>query len=341
MSSAAPSHPHPARVVLTVAVGIAVISGALTALQTRVNSQLSLELGDGILASVISFASGLVILTIAVLVAPRGRDGLARLTTSVRERRTPWWYLIGGLFGAVFVVGQGLTAAVLGVALFTIAAVATQTITGAVIDRVGLGDLPKRPVTALRVVASLLALGAVTFSGLAELRVDVPIGLLILPLLAGVGIGFQQAITGQVRHVSQSALTATFINFLTGTTVLILAAIVHTIVVGWVASFPSNPLLYTGGVLGVLFIGGAAVVVRTAAEGSKGDVRTIGVLLLGLGTIAGQLLGALVLDLVIPISGRGLPTTTVIGTLLTLVAVSLAVLSARRSHVATPPLTEP
>lgn len=330
MSSAAPSHPHPSRFVLIVAVGIAVISGALTALQTRVNSQLSLELGDGILASVISFGSGLVILTIVVLVAPRGRDGLARLTTSVRERRTPWWYLIGGLFGAVFVVGQGLTAAVLGVALFTIAAVATQTITGAVIDRVGLGDLPKRPVTALRVVASLLALAAVTFSGLAELRVDVPIGLLILPLLAGVGIGFQQAITGQVRHVSQSALTATFINFLTGTTVLILAAIVHTIVVGWVASFPSNPLLYTGGVLGVLFIGGAAVV-----------VRTIGVLLLGLGTIAGQLLGALVLDLVIPISGRGLPTTTVIGTLLTLVAVSLAVLSARRSHVATPPLTEP
>ena len=80
----------------------------------------------------------------------------------------------------------------------------------------------------------------------------------------------------------------------------------------------------------MLFIGGAAVV-----------VRTIGVLLLGLGTIAGQLLGALVLDLVIPISGRGLPTTTVIGTLLTLVAVSLAVLSARRAHVATPPLTEP
>ena len=53
MSSAAPSHPHPSRFVLIVAVGIAVISGALTALQTRVNSQLSLELGDGILAAVI------------------------------------------------------------------------------------------------------------------------------------------------------------------------------------------------------------------------------------------------------------------------------------------------
>lgn len=315
---------------LIVAVAIAVMSGGLTALQTRVNSQFALELGDGILASVISFGSGMVILTIAVLVAPRGRDGLARLTASVREHRTPWWFLIGGVFGALFVVGQGLTAAVLGVALFTIATVATQTISGAVIDRVGVGDLPKRPVTVLRVVASLLALAAVIFTGLAELRVDVPIALLILPLLAGVGIGYQQAINGQVRHVSQSALTATFLNFLTGTIVLVVAAIVHTLIVGWVATFPTNPLLYTGGVLGVLFIGAAAAV-----------VRTIGVLLLGLGSIAGQLLGALVLDLVIPISGSGLPVTTVVGTLLTLVAVTLAVLSARRSHMPTPPITEP
>jgi transporter family-2 protein len=317
-------------VVLIVAVVIAVISGSLTALQTRINSQLALELGDGILSSVISFGSGLAILTIAVLLAPVGRAGLRRLSASVRARRTPWWYLIGGTFGALFVVGQGLTAAVLGVALFTIAVVATQTIAGAVIDRIGVGDLPKRPVTVLRVVASVLALAAVIFSGLAELRADVPIALLILPLLAGVGIGYQQAINGQVRHVSQSALTATFLNFLTGTAVLLIAFVVHTLVVGWVATFPSNPLLYTGGAVGVLFIGGAAAV-----------VRTIGVLLLGLGTIAGQLLGALVLDLVIPISGRGLPLSTVVGTLLTLIAVSLAVVSARRSNAPTPPISEP
>ena len=301
--------------------GVAVISGALTALQTRVNSQLAIELGDGILSSLISFGSGLLILTVVVLLVPSGRHGLARLNRSVRARRTPWWYLIGGVFGAFFVVSQGLTATVVGVALFTIAVVATQTITGAVIDRVGLGDLPKRPVTVLRVVASLLALVAVGFAGASELRVDIPIALLILPLLAGVGVGYQQAINGQVRYVSESALTATFLNFLTGASVLVIAVIVHTLIVGWVANFPSNPLLYTGGAIGVLFIGGAAAV-----------VRTIGVLLLGLGTIAGQLVGALLLDLAIPIAGHHLSITTVIGTVLTLVAVSLAVLSAQRAE---------
>ncbi len=314
---------HHSPLVIVGAVGIAVISGALTSVQTRINSQLASELGDPFVAALVSFGSGLLILTIIVLVAPTGRHGIQRLSRSVRARETPWFFLIGGAFGALFVIGQGLTAAIIGVALYTIAVVATQTVTGAVIDRVGLGDLPKRPVTLLRVLASLLAVGAVLYAGLSELRTDIPIGLLVLPLLAGVGIGYQQAVNGQVRHVSQSALTATFLNFLVGSVVLVVALVVHTLVVGWVATFPANPLLYAGGAVGVLFIGGAALV-----------VRTIGVLLLGLGTIAGQLLGALVLDLVIPIAGRELTLPTVIGTLATLIAVSLAVVSARRAALA-------
>lgn len=300
------------------AVAVAVLGGALTALQTRVNSQLATELGDGFLSSLISFGSGLVILAIVVALVPGGRRGLTKLKTSVAERQTPWWFLIGGAFGALFVIGQGLTAAVLGVALFTIAVVASQTVTGVVLDRVGLGDLERRPITVARVVASVLAIVAVVFAGLAELRTDVPPLLLILPLLAGIGTGYQQAANGQVRLVSGSPLTATFLNFLVGSAVLAVAALVHGQLVGWPDSFPSNPLLYTGGAIAVVFIFAAIAVVRTT-----------GVLLLSLGTIAGQLLGALVLDLVLPVSGRELAVTTVIGTLLTLVAVSVAVLTTR------------
>ena len=122
MSSVA--SPHPSKWVLVVSVSVAVISGALTALQTRVNSQLAIESGDGFVTALISFGSGLVILTAVVLVLPSGRRGLADLRASVRSRRTPWWFLGGGAFGAFFVISQGLTAAVVGVALFTIAVVA-------------------------------------------------------------------------------------------------------------------------------------------------------------------------------------------------------------------------
>lgn len=57
-------------------------------------------------------------------------------------------------------------------------------------------------------------------------------------------------------------------------------------------------------------------------------MRLTGVLLLGLGTIAGQLVGALLLDVFVPATGEQLSATAVAGTALTLVAV--AAVPARR-----------
>jgi len=298
---------------------IAMLSGGAAAVQTRINSELSAQLGDGMLAAVISFGSGLLVLLIAVLFSPGARAGLAQLRSSVAERITPWWFLTGGLFGAVFVISQNVAAAPLGIALFTVAMVASQTVSSTVVDRIGVGDLASRPVSRLRVLAAALAVIAVVFTGLARLDVGVPLGFLILPVLAGAGIGVQQAFNGQVRFVSGSALTATAVNFLFGTIILCVVAGAHTAVAGWPAMFPADPLLYTGGLLGVVFIGGAILV-----------VRTIGVLLTGLGTISGQLMGALAVDLLAPVSAHPVGVTTVVGTLVTLVAVSVAVASAQR-----------
>ena len=312
---------HPSRLVIVIAVLIAVVGGALVAVQTRINSQFARDLGDSIIAAFVSFVLGGVIVAVVVFLAPSGRRGMARMRESIVSRQTPWWFLLGGACGAFFVVAQGLTGAILGVSLFTIATVATQTITGAVIDGVGLGDMQKRPVTVVRIIASLLALGAVAFTGFADLHINFPIALLIFPLVAGAAAGYQQAANGQLRHVSQSALAATFVNFVSGIVVLALATVVHIAVGGWSVTFPTELWLYSGGLIGILFIVGSVVV-----------VRTIGVLLLSLGTIAGQLLGALLLDLFFPMSTSGLPVTTIIGTLVTLGAVSLAAVSAQRSN---------
>ena len=173
----------------------AVLAGGLVATQSRVNGELAVELHDSTLAALISFGSGLVILAAIVPFVPSARRGLRSLRTEVGSKRLPWWYLTGGAFGAFFVLTQGLAATALGVALFTVAVVASQTISSAVIDRVGIGSLQKRPVTALRVAASALAVGAVIFSGLADLRLDGPFLLVFLPLAAGFGIGWQQAVT--------------------------------------------------------------------------------------------------------------------------------------------------
>ncbi len=303
-----------------VALGLvgAVVVGVLTATQSRINSELALGLGDGYLASVISFGSGFVIMLIALAVWAPGRRGLKRLVISVRERRTPWWYLIGGAAGGLFVLSQGLTGAVLGVALFTIAVVSGQTISGLLIDRRGIGATPPAAITVTRLVGSVLALVAVAWAVSAQLVGDIPLWMLVLPFIAGILVGGQQAVNGQVRLVSGSAMTATLGNFTVGIVVLVAACLVHETLVGWPTHLPSMPWLYLGGLIGTIFIALAATVVRTT-----------GVLLLGLGSVAGQLITSLVLDITLPVDGRVVAWTTIAGTLLTLVAVAIAAAPSR------------
>ncbi|TFC72569.1 DMT family transporter [Cryobacterium sp. TMS1-20-1] len=283
------------------------------AVQSRVNGELGHQIGDGFTAAVISFGSGLVILSLGLVVFRSGRRGLQLVTRAVRAKTLSWWHLFGGLAGALFVLSQGLVAAPLGIALFTVAVVAGQTVSGVLMDRFGIGPGGRRPLHASKIVGAVLALVAVAWTVSGELGGSDALWLLVLPLVAGIGQGWQQAVNGQVRVTAQSALTATFLNFLTGSVALVLAALVHGVLVGFALDLPGNPWLYTGGLIGCIFIAGAALVVRTT-----------GVLMLGLCIVAGQLLCALALDLLAPTQRHPLGVTTLAGTALALVAVVIA-----------------
>ncbi len=303
----------------------AMVCGAGIATQARINGELSLRIGDGVLAALISFGTGLIIVSIVMLAVRSGRIGFAKVRTAVADRSIPWWYVVGGVAGAFLVLSQGLVAAILGVALFSVGVVAGQTLSGLLIDRQGLGSMGAKPITVARVIGAVLALAAVIFSGANQSHGDAPLWMIALPFIAGLGIAWQQAVNGQVREVSGSAITATFINFLVGTTVLLVATLVHLTWAGLPTEFPTDPIVYLGGVVGVVFIAGGAII-----------VRFLGVLLLSLGTIAGQLIASLILDIVIPAKGHELALTTVIGTLLTLVAVIITA-APRRAASGTAP----
>ncbi len=88
---------------------------------------------------------------------------------------------------------------------------------------------------------------------------------------------------------------------------------------GFLPMYPTNPVLYLGGVIGAGFIGLGAIL-----------APRIGVLLLALGTISGQLIVALLLDIVTPAAEHPLTWTTVVGTAITLVALAVAMVP---SHV--------
>jgi len=153
-----------------------------------------------------------------------------------------------------------------------------------------------------------------------RLGTDVPLAAIILPLVAGLAIGLQQAVNGRVRTESGSALAATTLNFAVGTAALAVVDVVHIAIGGLPETPPTNPWLYLGGAVGAIFI---AVQVVT--------VTRIGVLLLGLSLVAGQLVGALLYDLVAPI---GVPTTasTAVAVVLTLLGVTCASLRRRTTR---------
>jgi transporter family-2 protein len=320
----APSAVEPHRgIPMWLAVAFAVCFGALNAIQSRINGELGHQIGDGFTAAVISFGSGLVILSIAMLLWPTGRRGLGKVRHALRVRSLSWWQVLGGTAGAFYVLSQSLTASILGVALFTVAVVAGQTVSGLAMDRFGIGPGGHRPLTAPRVIGAALTLVAVAWAVSGQISGGVPLWLMWMPLVAGIGQGWQQAVNGRVRVAAGSALTATFLNFVFGTIVLAVGAAVHALYVGLPTSLPGDPWLYIGGALGCIFIAGSALIVRTT-----------GVLVLGLGIVAGQLLSALALDLLAPASGHPLVFATVGGTTLALVAVLIVGIRRRAPNAA-------
>lgn len=273
--------------------GIAVLGavpiGALTAVQARVNGSLGAELGDGVLAGGISFGSGLVVVLILAAVLPAGRAGLRRLVAAVRERSVPGWMLLGGVAGAFTVASQGLAVATIGVALFTVGFVAGQTTGGLLLDRFGQGPAGVVPVTVRRVIGALLALAGVAVSLLGDRVGGILVWMLVVPVIAGAGVAWQQGTNGRLRLRVQSPLAATVVNFAGGTAVLVVAALVHGSIVGAPRALPADPWLYLGGPIGVVYIFLSSVIVQ----------RT-GVLVLGLGSVVGLLTTSVVLDALWP-----------------------------------------
>ncbi len=292
--------------------GGAALIGVLTAVQARINGQLGVRIDDGFAAAVISFGSGLVVLVVLSAALPQGRRGFAALITGVRAGGIPIWMLGGGVAGALSVATQSLAVGIIGVALFTVGVVAGQTVSGLLLDRSGFGPAGVVAVTPARLAGGALALLAagVSLAG----GIHAPPVLVVLPFLVGAGIAWQSAVNGRLRQRVGSPLTATLVNFIGGTAVLGVAELIHTAVAGPPTSYPSDPWLYLGGVIGVAYIFLAAALVPHT-----------GVLLLGLGTVVGQVVTSVVIDAIWPAVGAPAPAASLLMSTLAILSVVVAV----------------
>lgn len=330
-----------------------VMVGVLVAAQSRINGEVASSLvpargvawgwagpaservAAGLDTAILSFAIGWVVVVGGALLTPRGRRGLRALRGAVRDGTLPWWQLLGGMGGALFVAAQGIAVPVLGVAVFTVAVVAGVTVGGLVVDRFGLSPNGARPYATRRVVGCLLAVAGVGLSVSGSLADGISSGaapllfvlVLVLSLLVGTGTAAQQGVNGFVALRSGSPWTAGVVNFTAGLTLLVL---LRLSLVGTVAPapLPTAWWAYASGPIGLSFIVLAALL-----------VRTLGVLVLSLGNTAGQLVGSVALDELLPTAAGRPGTVELVAALVIFGAVVLAASRPRRRRavVAEPP----
>lgn len=295
------------------------LAGVLSAIQARMNGELSSVFGNGVQAAMWNFGSGWIIVLALLLVMPGARAGIAQIARGLRDRTIPWWLLLGGALGALFVAAQSISVPLVGIAVFTVAYVAGQSGSSLVVDRAGLGPMGAVAVTRRRALAALIAVAGVGVAvfdrlGSGEIRGLGLIGL-GLALLAGTGRAVQQALNGRVGRVASSPMSATFFNFTVGVAVLSVTLVLVVRLAAWpVGGLFTGPWwAYFGGLFGVglVFMSSWAVAI-------------IGVLRFGLLSIAGSLSGALLLDVFVPIAGSRVAWNLVGGVILTFVAVALS-----------------
>lgn len=293
------------------------LGGALVACQSQINSRLAHGLGTGLrsgaLAAVISFGSGLVILSIAVTALPAGRRGVSQLRAGLTTHRLRPIELVGGLLGAFFVACQGITVGTIGVALFIVAFTAGQAASSLAVDHLGLSPRGKQAITAPRVVAAAFAVVAVLLTAAERLASDTSLLVAFftaLALLAGTLSALQQALNGRVAAVG-GPLATTWNNFVVGSSALVIFLAISFAVHGHLDGLPHTWWLYIGGLLGMTFIWVAAW-----------TVRIHGVLVLGLCTIAGQVVMAEFLDALSADSHVGV--LGILGGVMTVVGVLIA-----------------
>jgi bacterial/archaeal transporter family-2 protein len=290
------------------AIAITVLAGAAISLQSYVNGRLGKEVGSATVAAAINNT----VATVATLTIVLAIGALPRAIARLRAiGRPPAWHFLGGLGGAALVLVSAAAAPEVGVALLTVALVCGSTGGSLPVDAAGIGPAGKRPITVYRVAGVLLAIGATVIGALGA-RGDLQPLLLGLAVVAGMGMALQAAANGRLASESGEPFFASLVNVTLGFATLGIVALVALATVS-LDALPANPLLYVGGLLG-----GFVVVVFAAT------VQTLGVLRLGLATVAGQTSGALLIDLIAPAPGEAVTAATVLGVVLTMAAVAIS-----------------
>jgi transporter family-2 protein len=292
---------------------LAALSGAMIALQARANGELSLRLDNGLQAALVSFSSGLLIILLITPFSPHIKEGVKNLRTAVANKEIARWKLFAGALGGSFVAIQTQVVPLIGVAIYSVASIAGQTAMSLVVDRIGLTGGGKKLISPRRVIAAVLTVFAVLVSVWDRIDANnLSLIAVTAGCIAGAVVGVQRALNGQINEYSHQSFTTSLLNFITGTTFLVILILIGVALgKNELSPLPAGPWwIYTGGVIGVIYIAFTSTI-----------VQHLGVLTFTLFSVGGQLAGSLIIDLVSPTDGVSVSAYLIAGLAMTYVGV--------------------
>ena len=301
---------------------LAALSGILIALQARANGELSHQLGNGLEAALVSFGSGLVIIVLISFFNPSIKEGIRNLREAVQEKKIARWKLFAGMLGGTWVAVQTHIVPLIGVAIFSVASIAGQATASLIVDRIGLTGGGKKLLSKRRVAAALITVLAVLLSVLDRLDAsNLTKFAVFLGVITGALGGIQRAMNGEINEYSHQSFTTSLLNFIMGTTFLVVLLIVMILAKRIeLVPLPSGPWwIYTGGVIGVIYIAFSSTI-----------VQHLGVLIFTLFSVGGQLVGSLAIDVLYPTDGVQISAYLISGIVMTYLGVIVGGVSSSR-----------
>ena len=301
---------------------LAALSGILIALQARANGELSHQLGNGLEAALVSFGSGLIIIVLISFFNPSIKEGIRNLGEAVQEKKIARWKLFAGMLGGTWVAVQTHIVPLIGVAIFSVASIAGQATASLIVDRIGLTGGGKKLLSKRRVAAALITVLAVLLSVLDRLDAsNLSKFAVFLGVITGALGGIQRAMNGEINEYSHQSFTTSLLNFIMGTTFLVVLLIVMILAKRIeLVPLPSGPWwIYTGGVIGVIYIAFSSTI-----------VQHLGVLNFTLFSVGGQLVGSLAIDVLYPTDGVQISAYLISGIVMTYLGVIVGGVSSSR-----------
>jgi transporter family-2 protein len=270
-------------------------------------------MGNPIEAALVSFGSGLIIISLISAFTPSIRKGMKNLKVAVSQKEIPVWTLFAGMLGGSFVAVQTQIVPIIGVAIYSVASIAGQTAASLWVDRIGLTGGGKKVITTRRVAAAAVTVLAVFVSVLDRIDArDLSLFAVIFGCFAGAIVGVQRALNGQINESTKQSFATSWLNFIMGTTFLVIFLAIGVLINrAEFISLPPGPWwMYTGGTIGVIYIAFTSTI-----------VQHLGVLTFTLISVGGQLVGSLLIDLFSPTQGVQVSTYLVTGILMTYLGV--------------------